>query len=249
MQEATQQDHSISTKLLKFYSGYRVFLGALILWLGYLESAPAYFGSTDSNLFSLTTIIYLAIAVISLPLFFMMHWRPGETSLFAMLLVDVAAINLMLYSSAGLAGSMGYLLMVTVAASGTFLNTRLALSIAAIASFIPLSIATSKFLLTDGADTEVVHSGVIGILLFATALIFIFLAKRLTTVQELAKSESQMATRLQHINDLVFNKMLTGIIVFDADFRIEQLNERASLLLIGASDNQKLLARHDSLDH
>lgn len=166
-----------------------------------------------------------------------------------MLLVDVAAINLMLYSSAGLAGSMGYLLMVTVAASGTFLNTRLALSIAAIASFIPLSIATSKFLLTDGADTEVVHSGVIGILLFATALIFIFLAKRLTTVQELAKSESQMATRLQHINDLVFNKMLTGIIVFDADFRIEQLNERASLLLIGASDNQKLLARHDSLDH
>ena len=73
MQEATHQDHSISTKLLKFYSGYRVFLGALILWLGYLESAPAYFGSTDSNLFSLTTIIYLAIAVISLPLFFMMH--------------------------------------------------------------------------------------------------------------------------------------------------------------------------------
>ena len=49
MQEATQQDHSISTKLLKFYSSYRVFLGALILWLGYLESAPAYFGSTDKK--------------------------------------------------------------------------------------------------------------------------------------------------------------------------------------------------------
>ena len=46
---------------------------------------------------------------------------------------------------------------------------------------------------------------------------------------------------------LVFNKMLTGIIVFDSDFRIEQLNERASLLL-GPSDSQKLLARHDSLD-
>jgi PAS domain-containing protein len=41
--------------------------------------------------------------------------------------------------------------------------------------------------------------------------------------------------------------MLTGIIVFDSDFRIEQLNERASLLL-GSSDNQKLLALHDSLE-
>jgi two-component system sensor histidine kinase PilS (NtrC family) len=91
------------------------------------------------------------------------------------------------------------------------------------------------------------RSGVFGILLFATALIFIYLAKRLTLVEELAESESRAATRLQHINDLVFNKMLTGIIVFDSDFRIEQLNERASLLL-GSSNSQKLLARHDSLN-
>ena len=76
-----------------------------------------------------------------------------------MLLVDVVAINLMLYSSGGMAGSMGYLLMVTVAASGTFLKTRLALSIAAIASFIPVSIAMSEFLLSDGGQAEVVRSG------------------------------------------------------------------------------------------
>jgi two-component system sensor histidine kinase PilS (NtrC family) len=164
-----------------------------------------------------------------------------------MLLVDVVAINLMLYSSGGMAGSMDYLLMVTVAASGTFLSTRLALSIAGIASFIPASIAMSEFLLSDGGQTEVVGSGVFGILLFATAVIFIYLTKRLTLVQKLAESESRAATWLQHINDLVFNKMLTGIIVFDSDFRIEQLNERASLLL-SPSDNQKLLARHDALD-
>jgi two-component system sensor histidine kinase PilS (NtrC family) len=246
MQEA-QQDNLALSRLLKLYSSYRLFLAALLLWLGYLESSPVYFDGSDSGLFSLTAAAYLVASLINLTLFQIMRWRPSETLLFAMLLVDVVAINLMLYSSGGMAGSMGYLLMVTVAASGTFLSTRLALSIAAIASFIPVSIAMSEFVLSDGGQGQVMRSGVFGILLFATALIFIYLAKRLTLVEELAESESRAAIRLQHINDLVFNKMLTGIIVFDSDFRIEQLNERASLLL-GSSNSQKLLARHDSLN-
>ena len=246
MQEA-QQDNLALSRLLKLYSSYRLFLAALLLWLGYLESSPVYFDGSDSGLFSLTAAAYLVASLINLTLFQIMRWRPTETLLFAMLLVDVVAINLMLYSSGGMAGSMGYLLMVTVAASGTFLSTRLALSIAAIASFIPVSIAMSEFVLSNGGQGQVMRSGVFGILLFATALIFIYLAKRLTLVEELAESESRAAIRLQHINDLVFNKMLTGIIVFDSDFRIEQLNERASLLL-GSSNSQKLLARHDSLN-
>ena len=246
MQEA-QQDNLALSRLLKLYSSYRLFLAALLLWLGYLESSPVYFDGSDSGLFSLTAAAYLVASLINLTLFQILRWRPTETLLFAMLLVDVVAINLMLYSSGGMAGSMGYLLMVTVAASGTFLSTRLALSIAAIASFIPVSIAMSEFVLSNGGQGQVMRSGVFGILLFATALIFIYLAKRLTLVEELAESESRAAIRLQHINDLVFNKMLTGIIVFDSDFRIEQLNERASLLL-GSSNSQKLLARHDSLN-
>ena len=246
MQEASRGNNTPS-RLLKFYSSYRLFLSALLLWLGHLDSSPIYFDDSDSGLFSTTAAAYLIASLLNLPLFQLLRWRPNETLLFAMLLVDVVAINLMLYSSGGMAGSMGYLLMVTVAASGTFLKTRLALSIAAIASFIPVSIAMSEFLLSDGGQAEVVRSGVFGILLFATAVIFIYLSKRLTLVQALAESESRAATRLQHINHLVFNKMLTGIIVFDSDFRIEQLKERASLLL-GPSDSQKLLARHGSLD-
>jgi two-component system sensor histidine kinase PilS (NtrC family) len=133
-----------------------------------------------------------------------------------------------------------------VAASATFLRTRLALSMAAIASFIPVSVSLSDFLLNGSDESGVVRSGIFGILLFATAVIFIFLTKRLTTVQALAKTEAQAATRLQHLNDLVINKMLTGIVVFDCEFNIEQLSERASLLL-GSVDGEKLLARGDSL--
>jgi two-component system sensor histidine kinase PilS (NtrC family) len=246
MRLANFDDHSSSPRLLRLYAGYRLFLSSLLLWLVQFDFAPTYLGSDNPALFSVTATTYIAVNLVSLGLFYLKRWQPSETELFAMLLVDIVAINLMMVTSGGLAGSVGYLLMVTVAASATFLRTLLALSMAAIASFIPVSVSLSEFIFNTVDESGVVRSGIFGILLFATAVIFIFLTKRLTTVQELAKSESQAATRLQHLNDLVINKMLTGIVVFDRDFRIEQLNDRASLLL-GSIDGEKLLARNDSL--
>ena len=251
MQLANLDDHfplssPSSPRLLRLYASYRLFLSSLLLWLVQFDFAPTYLGSDNPQLFALTASAYIGVNLISLPLFYLKRWQPSETALFAMLLIDIIAINLMMIASGGLAGSVGYLLMVTVAASATFLRTLLALSMVAIASFIPVSVSLSEFLLSSGDETGVVRSGIFGILLFATALIFIFLNKRLTTAQELAKTEAQAATRLQQLNDLVINKMLTGIVVFDHAFRIEQLNERASLLL-GSVDGQKLLARDDSL--
>ena len=246
MQLANLDDHRLSPRLLKLYASYRLFLSAALLWLVQFDFAPTYLGSDNPSVFLLTASAYTGINLVSLPLFYLQRWQPSETALFAMLLIDIFAINLMMHASGGLEGSVGYLLMVTVAASATFLRTRLALSMVAIASFIPVSVSLSEFLLSDGDESGIVRSGIFGILLFATAVIFIFLTKRLTIVQELAKSEAQTATRLQHLNDLVINKMLTGIVVFDHTFYIEQLNERASLLL-GSRDGQKLLARGDLL--
>jgi two-component system sensor histidine kinase PilS (NtrC family) len=82
-----------------------------------------------------------------------------------------------------------------------------------------------------GDEGDVIRSGIFGILLFATAMLFIFLAKRLSLAQQLAVSESELALKLQRLNDLVINKMRTGIVVFDQHYRIQQLNERASMLV------------------
>jgi hypothetical protein len=46
MQEASQQDRTPS-RLLKFYSGYRLLLPAVLLWLGQLDSSQIYFGHCD----------------------------------------------------------------------------------------------------------------------------------------------------------------------------------------------------------
>ena len=246
MELSSLDKRSTSPRLIRLYAIYRLLLSSLLLGLVQLEFAPTYLGSDNPSLFSITAIAYTAINLVCLPLFFLNHWRPGETTLFAVLLIDIIAINLMMTTSGGLAGSVGYLLMVTVAASAAFLRTLLALSMAAIASFIPVSVSLSHFIIDGNDESAVVRSGIFGLLLFATAVIFIFLTRRLSTVEELAKSKSRAATKLQQLNDLVINKMLTGIVVFDRQFRIEQLNDRASLLL-GPVDGERLLARHDSL--
>lgn len=221
MQEAQPIHDTASPRLLRVYSIYRLCLAALLLWLTRLDIAPAYLGGTNPQLFSVIVHAYMMATLISLPIFHLRRWQRNETLLFAALLIDVTAINIMLYASDGLSGSVGYLLMVTVAASATFLSTRLALAMAAIAmaaiaSFIPVSLSLSEFFLRNADEYGVVRSGVFGILLFATALLFIFLTKRLSAVQALVKSESQLTARLQHLNSLVINKMLTGIIVIAA---------------------------------
>jgi len=144
MQLANLDDHlplssPSSPRLLRLYASYRLFLSCLLLWLVQFDFAPTYLGSDNPSLFSLTASAYIGINLISLPLFYLKRWQPSETALFAMLLIDIIAINLMTYASGGLAGSVGYLLMVTVAASATFLRTLLALSMVAIASFMSVS--------------------------------------------------------------------------------------------------------------
>ena len=237
-------DQGNKPRLLRIYISYRLLLSVLFLALTHFQLASDYLGTSNQQLFSLTIVLYSIISVGTAVIFYRQRWRPSETALFAMLLIDTIAITSMMHASDSSDGSLGYLLMVTVAASGIF--QRGVLALAAIASFILISISLTAFFSGTGTQAEVISSGIFSTLLFAIAMVFIFLAKRLSLAQQLALTESRIALQLQRLNDLVINKMRTGILVFDRDYRIEQLNERASKLL-GQTDDSRLLARDDSL--
>lgn len=237
-------DQGNKPRLLRIYISYRLLLSVLFLALTHFQLASDYLGTSNQQLFSLTIVLYSIISVGTAVIFYRQRWRPSETALFAMLLIDTIAITSMMHASDSSDGSLGYLLMVTVAASGIF--QRGVLALAAIASFILISISLTAFFSGTGTQAEVISSGIFSTLLFAIAMVFIFLAKRLSLAQQLALTESRIALQLQRLNDLVINKMRTGILVFDRNYRIEQLNERASMLL-GQTDDSRLLARDDSL--
>ena len=179
-------DQGNKPKLLRIYISYRLLLSVLFLALTHFQLASDYLGISNQQLLSLTIVLYSIISVGTAVMFYRQHWKPGETVLFAMLLIETIAITSMMHTSESSDGSLGYLLMVTVAASGIFQRGILALALAAIASLILVSMALT---------------------------------------------ESRIALQLQRLNDLVINRMRTGILVFDRGYRIDQLNERASMLL------------------
>jgi two-component system sensor histidine kinase PilS (NtrC family) len=100
--------------LLRIYVGYRLLLSVLFLTLVQLQWAPHYLGSDNHQLFSLTIIIYTVANLVTAALFHWSNWKPGETAVFAMSLIDTLAITLIMHASGSLDGSLGYLLMVTV---------------------------------------------------------------------------------------------------------------------------------------
>lgn len=239
--------HSSNPRLLRIYIGYRLLLSVLFLTLIQFQLFSNYLSSANHRLLSLIMGFYLLINLFILIVFYRRRGQPSETAQFAMLLLDTMAITLMMHASGDRDDALRYLLMVTVAASGALQRSILALALAAVASFILISGSVAAFLSGSGSQTAVINSGIFGTLLFATAVVFIFLAKRLSLAQQLAITESRIALKLQRLNDLVINKMRTGIIVFDENYRIEQLNERASMLL-GQIEGDRLIARNDSLN-
>ena len=91
-----RRQQSAPSRLLKFYSSYRLFLSALLLWLGHLDSSPIYFDDSNSGLFSITAAVYLARQPDQSATVPTIALEAQRNSALCMLLVDVVAINLML---------------------------------------------------------------------------------------------------------------------------------------------------------
>ena len=234
------------SRLLRTYAVYRVLLSASLLALALYSLAPNYLGYSNPQLFYNTALGYCFISLITLPLAFRKNRKFRESSIFMMLLLDTASIHLFMHASGGLDGSLGYLLIVTVAVSGILQRTLLSLAIAALASSVLIVVNLTDYSLSKSGDDELIRSGVFGTLLFITAYLFTLLSQRLQSAQEKALEEARQAATLQQLNSLVINKMRTGIIILDSNLNIAQLNERAALL-IGDLRDGRLLARADHL--
>lgn len=92
---ATSHDRHIDPRLLRVYVTYRLMLAILFLAIVQLQLAPNYLGS-NNQLFSLTTSIYCIINIGTAALFHLQHWKPSETSVFAMLFVDTIVLTTMM---------------------------------------------------------------------------------------------------------------------------------------------------------
>ncbi len=145
--------------------------------------------------------------------------------------LDVAAIVVLMYASGGVRSGLGVILLVSLAAAGLITRGRLAFFHAAFASIAVLVEQTFQFWRFDGAVQDFVQAGLTSTAFFATAGLASTLAQYARTSERIAEEREIDLANFSQINELVIRDMQDGILVVDGEGRIRQSNPRAAQLL------------------
>ncbi len=218
-------------QLLRVYTYYRTILGCVMLMLYSGEFIKDALGTLSSDVFLGTASAYTLFNFATLISLWLRRNEPKTREIVFYLIIDVAAITLMSGSSGGLASGLPYLLIITVAAGAIFLNRQLAIFVAALATVAILTETVISSWMFGSTSSQAFSAGTLGILLFATALLFQYLTDRLRESSEEADLQAQEAAKARDISQKIIERMRTGVIVAGPDERVQLINNAARSLL------------------
>jgi two-component system sensor histidine kinase PilS (NtrC family) len=145
--------------------------------------------------------------------------------------IDVAAIVILMYASGGVKSGLGVMLLVSLAAAGLITRGRLVYFHAALAALAVLCEQMFQIWRNDAAPNDFVQAGITSVAFFATAGLASALARYARTSELIAEERQVDLANLSQINELVIRDMQDGILVIDAQGQIRQTNPRALQLL------------------
>ena len=231
---------TVPDSLLKVYAYYRAILAVLLLVMYLTGIALKILGSENPQLFLITTSAYTFLCLITLFYFRSHPHGPSTQLLFFILLTDMVAITLMMHASGGLESGLGFLMLAIVAAGSIFVAGRLSLLLAATASIFVMTETLSTILLLNKNQEAIFPAGILGILLFITALVFQILTQRIRAAQTIASKTAIESARHQKLNESIVKRMHTGIVVVDSNDNIQLINSSAVQLLGGQAPGKPL---------
>ena len=215
-------------RILRLFDQYRVVLGAVLVMLSTSDLGQELFQLAHSPLFILCSWVYLGLNIV-LGLF---SPRPTQTSqIFSLALVDLVLLSLLFYAAGGTASGMGNLFIVSVALSNIVLRGRIGILIAAIAS---ISVIYQTFYLSlafEVVGAQYVQAGALGAICFGTALFVQGITQKLDASENLAAKRALDVANLEKLNNLILQRMRTGILVLDDQLRVILANQSAHQLL------------------
>ncbi len=230
MDASTQSDQN--HRILQIYNIYRVIL-ALVLMATFLTSpTTTQLGSHDSDLFQDILIAYGIFSVLVIILA-----RPAQdvsamqSLLSSVFIADILAIALIAYSCGGMVSGLGLLHLVTIAAGSMLIFGRMSTFFAAIASIATIYAEVYLSFSSDVVANQYMQAGLLGILLFATSLYLQSLSDRMRRSALLAAEQATSIVNLEQLNQLVIQRMRTGIVVVDAHANVLTANDAAIEML------------------
>ena len=214
---------------LRHFNLYRIALALSLLILYQQNVLHGFAGTTDRDLFLIANSVFLVSAA------YYLYAEIRRTLSFTAQVVaanlsDILLIVLLMHFSGGLSSGLGMLLIVNIAATGTFLHRRESHLFAAMASSFVLMEQTLNYL-SDTGSSNYSNAGILGMVFFATSLLATILSKQLHESTALAEARAAELLSLEKLNDDIIQSMRTGIIVIDETGQIRLANDSAEHLL------------------
>lgn len=242
---------------LWLFNLYRIAIAAFFLLLALTDIGPAEIGQQEPELFLWAAATYFAL---SLSGTIVTHLRrPAfRTQVYVQAAIDIVFFTLFIHTSGGVSSGLGMLLMVAIAGTALLHPGRLALFFAALASLALLADHILSELQGVEHSSTYTHTGLLGLVLFGSALLATTLARRASESQALAVRRGIDLANLAELNEHIIERMQSGIIVVDEKGGIRLINEAAWMLLGNPTVNPtgrleqiapNLAARHQAWLH
>ena len=222
-------------KLLRYFNFYRLTIALAATAIAVFFGKYPPFGDAHPGLFLSTSVVY---AILSLTAAFSIHSQKPDFDSQAALLsfADVTLLTIIMHASGGLASGLGLMLVVAIAGTSLMLGKRLTIFYASLAVIAVLLEHSWGWLTgTVAADANIMDGfpqvGLFGIGLYATAFFGNLLATRLRATEELAQRRGVDVANLTQLNELVIQRMQSGVVICDAQGNIHLMNQSARKFL------------------
>jgi len=215
---------------LSHFNYYRLVLAMTLLLFFYNRVLDGFLGRLDPPAFLTIAIVFLISSFFYI-LFGLKQQPNFKTQIILTNSSDIALVTLMMHFSGGLVSGLGMLLIINIAATGTFLQSRESYFFAAIASMGVLFEQTYSQLNDITTANAYPAAGILGIVFFGSSMLASVLSQRLKESEALASQRKADLHNLEKLNEHIIQNMRTGIIVVDNDGHIQMANSSAESLL------------------
>ncbi|MDX5363664.1 MAG: PAS domain-containing protein [Pseudazoarcus pumilus] len=209
----------------RIFNAFRLTVAGLLVVAG----AELGLGGEHRELFSIAAWVYAVFAFVTgFPI--AVRLLGGVAMLFRLqFVVDIAVLTVIMAVSGGQASGVAVLMMVYLAAAGVLAEGRMPVFFAALAT---LSVLGENAWRQLGATSayDWARIGVVCVAFFAIAITARWLALRARTQETLAEERGEALDRQQAINERIIEDMPDGVLVFDAEGCVRQLNPTAEAL-------------------
>jgi len=234
---------------LRLFNYFRVSLALFFIaiylngWL--VQLIPS--GFAHAEIFITTSVVYFIAS-----LFFftgIIRQKPGlGIQVIVHTLLDISCVIILMHATGGIRTGLGMLLIISISMTSLFLHKRITILFAAISTLAIIAEQVYSQIIYLDFTPAFTQAGLLGILIFITAILSAYSAKRLKESEKLAKDASHELETIVQMNEHIIRSMRTGIIVIKNNGLILMTNNAALELLGHDTINSQSKLKDISVD-